>query len=144
MAPAPQPARWLIDKSALWRLPYREVAEALQPRVTAGLVGISILTELKIGFSAQSTLDYRRTRRDYVERLIPIMIPARAEARAREVQSRLVDRGQHRAVGVPDLLIAATAELEGLAVLHYDADFDLIAEITGQECEWIVPRGSLT
>ena len=52
-------------------------------------------------------------------------------------------RGQHRAVSVPDLLIAATAETEGLTVLHYDQDFDLIAEITGQPCEWMVPRGSL-
>ncbi|MGH3095307.1 MAG: hypothetical protein ACRDMV_04830 [Streptosporangiales bacterium] len=51
-----------------------------------------------------------------------------AEARVREVQRALVERGQHRAVSIPDLLIAATAEAEGLTVWHYDADFDLIAE----------------
>ena len=55
----------------------------------------------------------------------------------------LVERGQHRSVGVADLLLAATAEIERLTVLHYDADFDLIAEITGQPTEWIVPRGSI-
>ena len=69
--------------------------------------------------------------------------PLRAEDRSREVQSARVERGQHRAVSVPDLLIAATAEIEGLTVLHYDADFDLIAEITGQSMEWVVPRGSI-
>ena len=55
----------------------------------------------------------------------------------------VVERGQHRAVSIPDLLIAATAEIEGLTVLHYDADFDLIADITGQPCEWIVERGTI-
>ena len=69
-------------------------------------------------------------------------MPPRAEGRAREVQAELVDRGQHRSAGLADLLIAATAEM-GAHVLHYDADFDLIAEITGQPCEWIVPRGTI-
>ncbi|SJN43362.1 POSSIBLE CONSERVED MEMBRANE PROTEIN [Luteococcus japonicus LSP_Lj1] len=54
------------------------------------------------------------------------------EDRALEVQRMLADRGQHRAPSVPDLLIAATAELLGLQVLHLDKNFDLIAEVTGQ------------
>lgn len=44
---------------------------------------------------------------------------------------------------VPDLLIAAAAEARGLTVLHYDADFDRIAAITGQPCQWVVPAGSV-
>ena len=47
----------------------------------------------------------------------------------------LADRGQHRAPSIPDLLIAATAELAGFTVLHHDKDFDLIAELTGQPLE---------
>jgi hypothetical protein len=47
----------------------------------------------------------------------------------------LVARGHHRAPGVPDLLITATAELTGSTVLHLDKDFDMIAEITGQPVE---------
>ena len=54
------------------------------------------------------------------------------EDRAVEVQATLADRGHHRAPSIPDLLIAATAELVGLTVLHVDKDFELIAEITGQ------------
>jgi predicted nucleic acid-binding protein len=68
---------------------------------------------------------------------------AHAPNLAREVQAALVERGQHRAVSIPDLLIAATAEIEGLTVLHYHADFDLIAAITGQPCEWIAERGTI-
>jgi hypothetical protein len=57
------------------------------------------------------------------------------ENRAVEVLTLLADRGHHRAPSIPDLLIAATAELTGLTVLHLDKDFDLIAELTGQPTE---------
>jgi predicted nucleic acid-binding protein len=62
--------------------------------------------------------------------------------RAIEVQGSLAASAQHRSVSIPDLLIAATAEHYGLTVLHYEADFDRIAKLTGQPVEWIVPRGS--
>ena len=137
------PARWLVDKSVLARLGDRSVSQATWWRILRGTVGVSIVTELEMGFSARSLSDYRETRQKLVEQLVPVVVPVRAEARAREVQSILVERGQHRSAGVADLLLAATAEIEGLTVLHYDADFDLIAEITGQLCEWVVPRGSI-
>ena len=63
-------------------------------------------------------------------------------SRALDVQHLLARRGQHR-VPVPDLLIAATAEVNGVAVIHYDADYDRIARVTGQPAEWVVPRGSI-
>ena len=63
-------------------------------------------------------------------------------ARAFEVQHGLARRGQHR-VPLPDLLIAAVAEVNDVTVVHYDADFDRIAEITGQPTEWVVLRGFL-
>jgi predicted nucleic acid-binding protein len=136
-------ARWLVDTSALSRLDRPQVVKTLVPYIDAGLAGVSIVTELELGYSTRSTADYRDTRESIVNRLIPVSIPHRAEARAREVQAALVQRGQHRSAGVADLLIAATAEMEGLTVLHYDADFDLIAEITGQPCEWVVPKGTV-
>ena len=63
--------------------------------------------------------------------------------RAIEIQGLLADKGQHRAASIPDLVIAAAAENTGLTVLHYDADFELIASVTGQPTEWVVPRGSV-
>ncbi len=62
--------------------------------------------------------------------------------RARQVQHLLASRHQ-RGRKVPDLLVAAAAEARGLTVLHYDADFDLIAAVTGQSCQWVVPAGSI-
>ena len=63
--------------------------------------------------------------------------------RAIEMQGELCARGRPRGVPITDLLIAAAAEQAGLTVLHYDRDFDLIAEITGQPTEWVVPRGTV-
>jgi len=58
------------------------------------------------------------------------------------VQAALARKGGHRSLSIPDLLIAAAAEAAGLTVLHYDSDFDLVAEVTGQPTEWVVPKGS--
>jgi predicted nucleic acid-binding protein len=63
--------------------------------------------------------------------------------RALDVQARLWHSGQIRAVGFPDLLVAAVAERERVTVLHYDGDYDLIARITRQPVRWIVPRGTV-
>lgn len=138
------PAVWLIDKSVLARIDLDPVATVALPRIQAGQVGVALVTELEVGFSARSTGDYRTTRRDLIDHLIPVPVPLRAEQRARELQAEFVDRGQHRAVSVPDLVLAAIAGIEQLTILHYDADFDLIAETTGQPSEWVVPRGTLT
>jgi predicted nucleic acid-binding protein len=63
--------------------------------------------------------------------------------RALEVQAKLAQRSQHRAVPLPDLLVAACAEHAGLTVVHHDTDYERIAELTGQTVQWIVPRGSV-
>lgn len=135
---------WLVDKSALWRVGAPAVAAVLQPLIAAGIVGVSIATELEVGYSAQSAAGYRAMRSRLIDHLIPIPLSPRAENRARSIQAELIERGEHRGVSVPDLLIAASAEVEGMMVLHYDADFDLISEITGQAARWVVPRGSVS
>lgn len=135
---------WLVDKSALWRVGDPAVAAVLQPLVAAGTVGVSIATELEVGYSARSATGYVTMRSRLIDHLIPIPLSPRAEDRARSIQAALIERGEHRGVSVPDLLIAATADVEDLVVLHYDADFDLIAEITGQPVRWVVPRGSIS
>jgi predicted nucleic acid-binding protein len=72
-----------------------------------------------------------------------IDITAEAMNRALEVHREMAVRSQHRHFRLPDLIIAAAAELNGAIVLHYDADFDRIGEITGQDMEWVAPKGSL-
>jgi predicted nucleic acid-binding protein len=72
-----------------------------------------------------------------------IDVTAEAMQRALAVHRELAAMSQHRHFRLPDLIIAATAELHGATVLHYDADYDRIAAVTGQPVEWVAPKGSL-
>lgn len=127
---------WLIDKSAVVRIGTSPEAATWADRVERGLVRISTVTRLELGYSARSGGELREGMRRPPIASMPVeyLTPA-IEERAVEVQTLLADRGQHRAPAIPDLLIAATAELAGLVVLHLDQDFELIAEITGQPIE---------
>jgi predicted nucleic acid-binding protein len=126
---------WLIDKSAYVRLQLGQAAnrDEWSARISRGLVRLSTVTRLEIGYSARSGDTGRRQFALPPLSLMPIehLTPA-IENRAFQVQMLLADRGQHRAPSIPDLLIAATAEKSALTVLAVDKDFDLIAAITGQ------------
>jgi predicted nucleic acid-binding protein len=127
---------WLIDKSALLRLGASRAAAEWAARIERGVVRISTVTRLEVGYSARSGPDLRAGLRRPPLSLMPVecLTPA-IEDRSVEVLTLLADRGQHRAPSIPDLIIAATAELSGLTVLHVDKDFEVIAEITGQPLE---------
>lgn len=127
---------WLIDKSALARIGASPDAEEWAARIGRGLVQVTTATILEVGYSAQTPSDWVNRVEMPPLSLMPIasLTPA-AERRAREVQKMLARAGHHRAPSVPDLLIAATAEMDGLVVLHVDKDFELIAGTTGQDVE---------
>jgi predicted nucleic acid-binding protein len=127
---------WLIDKSALVRLGDSPDAEEWANRIERGLVRITTMTRLEVGFSARSAAQARAAfgRPPISAMPVEYLTPA-IEDRALEVQQLLAGKGQHRAPSIPDLLIAATAELAALTVLHVDKDFDLIAKLTGQAVE---------
>ena len=127
---------WLVDKSALLRLERSEDDELWAERIGRGLVRVSTVTRLEMAYSARSGQDLRLIASSATVRsLIREFLTPAIEERALEVQAHLADRGQHRAPSVADLLIAATAELRSLTVLHLDKDFGLIAEVTGQQVE---------
>jgi predicted nucleic acid-binding protein len=132
---------WLIDKSALYRL--NGASDEWLLRIQRGLVRISTITLLEVGFSTRNAADHRGTLGEppVSSMAIEHMTPA-IEARAVEIQALLADLGQHRAPSIADLLIAATAELSRITVLHVDKDFDRIAAITGQPVERLTPETS--
>lgn len=127
---------WLIDKSALVRLAASPDAAEWASRIGRGLVRISTLTRLEVGFSARSADDLRRSLSEPPLSAMPVeyLTPA-GEDRAMAVQQALAQAGHHRAPSIPDLLIAAIGELTGLTVLHLDKDFELVASVTGQPVE---------
>jgi predicted nucleic acid-binding protein len=127
---------YLIDKSALVRLADSPDADEWAVRIERGLVRITTVTRLEVGYSARTASAARSVFRTPPISAMPVeyLTPA-IEDRALEVQLSLAAKGRHRAPSIPDLLIAATAELVGLIILHLDKDFDLIAGRTGQPVE---------
>ena len=127
---------WLVDKSALVRFASSPDAPTWARRLERGVVRITAITRLEVGFSARSGEDLRSASlaAPLVSMPTEYLTPA-IEDRAIKVQQLLADRGHHRAPSIPDLLIAATAELGGLTVVHLDKDFELIADLTGQPLE---------
>jgi predicted nucleic acid-binding protein len=127
---------WLVDKSAFGRLHLAANATEWASRVERGLVRICTVTRLELGYSARSSADHRQllSQAPFASMPVEYLTPT-IEDRAVEIQSLLAARGQHRAPSIPDVLIAATAELAELTVLHMDKDFELIATATGQPVE---------
>lgn len=134
---------YIADESALSRLKHPTVAARLAPLLVGGDVATCDVIELEVLFSARTHADLIATRA--TRRALPHIAISQADFdRALDVLEGLARSGHHRAAKIPDLLIAAAAERSGLVVLHYDKDFDLIAKVTGQRTDWIVPAGSVS
>lgn len=131
----------LLDSSVLTRLHHAAVREAIESAAERGELARAGISDLEIGYSARSAAEWDRLA-EGLEAFELVETTADHLRRARQVQ-RLLAAKHQRGRKVPDLLIAAAAESRDLAVLHYDADFDRIAAVTGQSCEWVVPAGSV-
>ncbi|MGH9023585.1 MAG: PIN domain nuclease [Acidimicrobiia bacterium] len=131
----------LIDTSLISRLGAETVRAVLDPLAHAGRIGRAGITDLEIGYGSRNAKEWDQ---DMADLAIFELVETTADhvRRARQVQRLLASRSQ-RGRKVPDLLIAAAAEEEGLILLHYDADFDQIAKVTGQHCQWVVPAGTV-
>jgi predicted nucleic acid-binding protein len=136
-------ATHLADTSALARLSRPAVAAVLGPLIEAGLVATCGVIEFEVAWATRSGADFDLVRTDRDEGHEWLATHDEDWHRALDVQGVLWRSGHVRAVGFADLLIAAVAEREQVTLLHYDSDYDLIAEVTRQPMQWVVPRGSM-
>ena len=131
----------VVDTSVLTRLGQASVRRVVEPLLNAGQIGRVDISDLEIGFSARNASEWDRLM-TALRVFTSLQVDPSHFTRAGQVQRVLASLG-HRGRKIPDLLIAAVAEDAGCIVLHYDQDFDLISEATGQPCQWAVPRGSI-
>jgi predicted nucleic acid-binding protein len=131
----------LVDTSVLKRLGRPEVLAVVDPLAQAGRLARSSISDLEVGFSARNAREWDRLV-GALDALVLVETTSDHLVRAKQVQRHLASMSQ-RGRKIPDLLVAAAAEAVGVAVLHYDHDFDVIAQATGQACEWVVPAGSI-
>lgn len=133
--------RYLVDTSVFARLTKPAVAAVFAPLGAEGRVALCAPVVFELGHAARNPRDYRELM-DRVAAFSPVPTSEADHQRALEVQAALAARSQHRAISLVDGLVAAVAEARGLVVLHYDADFELVADVTGQGHRWVVPRGT--
>jgi len=132
---------YLVDKSALEQRRHDAGARTLLTALAAeSAMATCHIVAMEVLYSARNKADYLALLDD-IRSLRWLPVTEGVMDRALDVQRRLALRGQHR-LPLPDLMIAATAEIHGATVLHYDRDYDLIAAVTGQPARWIVPRGA--
>ncbi|MGH9132226.1 MAG: PIN domain nuclease [Acidimicrobiales bacterium] len=132
---------YVVDTSVFARLTKPPVTAAFAPLAAEGRVALCAPVAFELGYSARNPADYR----ELVTRLGsygPIPTTDADHRRALEIQGLLAERGQHRALSLVDALVAAIAESRSMAILHYDADFELVAQVTGQAQSWVVDRGT--
>jgi predicted nucleic acid-binding protein len=135
-------AKFIADTSALSRLHLTDVNAMLAPLIEAGIVATCAAIEFEILWSTRSPAEFEAVHDD---RSIGYEWLATEDAdwrRALEVQAEFWASVKMRTVPLPELLIAAVAERHRVTILHYDRDYDLINEITGQPTQWVVPQGS--
>jgi predicted nucleic acid-binding protein len=137
----------LADTSArIWsrRRAYPHLREAFDTALVDGELATCDMVRLELLHSARNPGEFSEIREELAA-LVDCPIAQEQLRRALWVYEQLSGRGgaHQRSVKHPDLLIAAAAEVAGMTVLHYDEDYDRIAEITGQQMRWLAPAGSL-
>jgi hypothetical protein len=131
----------LVDTSVLTRLRSDAVLGVVRPLAAAGNLGRARISDLEIGFSARNATEWDQLI-GALEAFELVETTSNHVQRAKQVQRALAAKNQ-RGRKIPDLLVAAAAEETGVGILHYDADFDLIASVTGQAATWVVPAGTI-
>jgi predicted nucleic acid-binding protein len=98
---------------------------------------------LEAGYSARSAATYRSMMTKF-DTLPRIAIDGEVERMTLAAQRELAEIGHHRLAPM-DVIIAACAHRAEAGVLHYDGDYDILAEHTSLTFEsvWLAPRGSL-
>lgn len=133
----------LLDNSAWARRGHSLVRERLAGLIEEGNLAVCLPFLLEAGYSARTGDGHRRLVADLTA-LPRIEIDGDTEELAIEAQGWLARTGHHR-LPPSDLIIAACAHRAHAGVLHYDRDFDLIAQHTELDfvSEWLAPPGSL-
>jgi predicted nucleic acid-binding protein len=137
----------LADTSAwVWsrRRAYPELRHAFDTALVDAELATCDMVRLELLHSARNQAEFTEIREGLAE-LPDCPIGKEQWDRALWVYQQLGARGgaHQRSVKHPDLVIAAAAEAAHLTVLHYDQDYDRIAEITGQPTRWLARAGSL-
>ena len=136
-------ARFIIDTSAAARMRLPVIADRLEPLITGGLVATCATLDAEALYSARSPGEYEQVRADRREAYEYLPTDDGHWQRAFDAQRILARTGRHRAVGIADLLTAVLAAEHRVTIVHYDADFEIAADVLEFEHRWVLSRGTV-
>ena len=136
-------AGFLIDTSAAARMRLAAVADRLEPLITGGLVATCAGLDAEALYSTRSPAEYKQVRADRREAYEHLPTGEGHWQRAFDAQRLLARTGRHRAMGIIGLVTAVLAAEHGVTIVHYDADFEMAAEVLEFEHRWVLPRGTV-
>jgi predicted nucleic acid-binding protein len=133
----------LVADTSAWARA-KHVPDAWDGAVEGGRIATSEMVAFELLFSARDGAEFDE-RAGQLALLPQAPVTQAALSSARAAFRTLAHRHPlfHRSVTIADLITAAAAADAGLGVLHYDADFDTLAEVLPFESQWLAPRGSL-
>ncbi len=134
---------YLFDTSVIHRLATPQVADRVDALGIERPLHRCAVTDLEVLRSSVSPSDYEARRAALISAYSELPITPDVMARALDTQRRMAAASRHRGLSLADLVVSACAAAHGAVVVHYDGDYDLIADVTGQPAEWIVPAGSV-
>jgi predicted nucleic acid-binding protein len=121
---------------------YPQVAAKLTPLIQAAVVATCATLDAEALYSARSPAEYEQLRTDRREAYEYLPTDDAHWQQAFDVQRELARTRRHRAVDIADLLTAVLAADHGVTVVHYDADFEVVAEVFDFHHRWVLARGS--
>jgi predicted nucleic acid-binding protein len=136
-------ARFMIDTSAAARMSVAAVRARLEPLIKAGVVATCATLDTEALYSARNLAEYERIMADRSTSYEHLPIDDEHWTLAFRAQHRLAESGRHRAVGIAGLLTAVVAAAHAVAIVHYDADFEIAADVIDVDHRWVAERGSL-
>lgn len=136
-------AQLLLADTSVWHWARNATArQNLQVELDRGVVATCAIVDAELTVSARSPQDADQLAGER-RALYWLSTPDDVWDTVLATQRALVETSRHRSVKIPDLIVAAVALRHRATVLHYDSDYEAIAEITGQPHRWIVERGTL-
>jgi predicted nucleic acid-binding protein len=136
-------ARFLIDTSAAARMNHPDIAARLTPLIEGAVVATCATLDAEALYSARSPAEYEQLRADRRGAYECLPTDDSHWQRAFDAQRELARTGRHRAVGIADLLTAVLASEHRITLVHYDADFDIAADVLDLDHRWVAARGTL-
>jgi predicted nucleic acid-binding protein len=134
---------FIADKSVWARADREQIRDEWAAALAGGQIFTCHATSLELLYSARTAEEFETLQEELGALRLVAVTQTVCEAAIWAMGELVTHSGGYHRIPIPDYLIAACAQDAGVGVLHYDQDFDRLAQVLEFESRWVAPRGSL-